>query len=91
MRERCNEMNAINQHTARAALPEVMPTNEAAAAINRAPPDPAQMGMPGMRPHSPAAHQWALSLEGLRPAISAVWRGGINENARPHRSESERP
>lgn len=30
-------MNAINQHTARAALPEVMPTNEAAAAINRAP------------------------------------------------------
>jgi len=30
-------MNAINQHTARAALPEVMPTKEAAAAINRAP------------------------------------------------------
>ena len=30
-------MNAINQHAARASLPEILPTNEAAAAINRAP------------------------------------------------------
>ena len=37
MRERCNDMNAINQLAARAGLPAVLPTNEAAAAINRAP------------------------------------------------------
>ena len=30
-------MNAINQLMARAGLPAVLPTNEAAAAINRAP------------------------------------------------------
>lgn len=30
-------MNAINQLMARASLPEILPTNEAAAAINRAP------------------------------------------------------
>lgn len=37
MRERCNEMNTINQLLANAGLPAVLPTNEAAAAINRAP------------------------------------------------------
>lgn len=37
MRERCNDMNATNQLMARAGLPEILPTNEAAAAINRAP------------------------------------------------------
>lgn len=30
-------MNVINQLTTRAGLPEVLPTNDAAAAINRAP------------------------------------------------------
>jgi hypothetical protein len=30
-------MNTINQLMARAGLPEILPTNEAAAAINRAP------------------------------------------------------
>lgn len=30
-------MSAINQLTVRAGLPEILPTNEAAAAINRAP------------------------------------------------------
>jgi len=37
MRERSSDMEAINQPLAKASLPAVLPTNEAAAAINRAP------------------------------------------------------